>query len=275
MSESPLHPPHRLHLLRREFPGRAVYDTAVSHAMLRRVGSGSLPPSLRLYRPDDVVVFSLLDARRPGFERAVEVARAAGFGAVIRLAGGHAAVFHSETLAFSWARPSEDARLGIGERFEEMAELTCRALRVLGVDARVGEVPREYCPGEHSVNARGCVKLMGVGQRVIRGAAHVGGLIAVGGGERIREVLVPVYEALELDWDPATAGCLVDELGDVSLDDVRDVLISELRGECAIDEADFDDETLALAEELEEWHRPGANARGAVTRVGGKALRAR
>jgi len=98
----------RLRLLRREFPGRAVFDTAVSHAMLRRVAAGQLPGSLRLYRPDDVVVFSLLDARRPGFERAVEIAREAGFGAVIRLAGGHAAVFHGETLAFSWARPAED-----------------------------------------------------------------------------------------------------------------------------------------------------------------------
>jgi lipoate-protein ligase A len=143
------------------------------------------------------------------------------------------------------------------------------------VDSRVGQVPREYCPGEHSVNAGGRVKLMGVGQRVIRGAAHVGGLIAVGGSERIRNVLVPVYEALELDWDPATAGSLVDEIGDVSLDDVRDVLIAELRRECVVDEADFDGETLALADELEEWHRPGANARGAATRVGAKALRAR
>jgi lipoate-protein ligase A len=243
--------------------------------MLRRVGAGVLPPSLRLYRPDDVVVFSLTDARRPGFERAVEIAHEMGFEAVIRLAGGHAAVFHGETLAFSWARPSKDARLEIGARFEQMSALTCRALRVLGVDARVGEVPREYCPGEHSVNAGGRIKLMGVGQRVIRGASHVGGLIAVGGGDRIREVLNPVYEALELDWDPATAGSLVDTLGDVSLDEVRDVLLAELRSDCAIDEGDFDEDTLSLADELEVWHQPGANPRAAIRRVGAKSIDAR
>ena len=40
------------------------------------------------------------------------------------------------------------------ERFEEVAGLIADALRALGVDARVGEVPGEYCPGAYSVNAR-------------------------------------------------------------------------------------------------------------------------
>jgi len=34
------------------------------------------------------------------------------------------------------------------------------AFRRLGVDARVGEVSGEYCPGAHSVNARGATKLI-------------------------------------------------------------------------------------------------------------------
>ena len=124
--------------------GDAILDTAVSHALLRGAAEGRRGPALRLYAPEDVVLFSLLDARRPGFAKAVECARAAGFAAVLRLAGGHAAVFHSETLAFSWARPAEDAQLGIGPRFDEMVEITTEALRSLGVDARVGEVPGEY-----------------------------------------------------------------------------------------------------------------------------------
>ena len=70
----------------------------------------------------------------------------------------------------------------------------------LGVDARVGEVAGEYCPGEFSVNARGAAKLAGIGQRVVVGGAHVGGVIVVRGAGRIREVLTPIYEALEIDW---------------------------------------------------------------------------
>ena len=86
-----------------------------------------------------------------------------------------------------------------------------RALQRLGVDAHVGEVPREYCPGDYSVNARGQTKLAGIGQRLIKGAWHIGGVIVVSESERVRDILVPVYEALGLDWDPATAGAVTDE----------------------------------------------------------------
>ena len=37
---------------------------------------------------------------------------------------------------------------------------------------------------------------MGVGQRLVRGAAHVGGVVVVDQGDRIRDVLLPVYDAL-------------------------------------------------------------------------------
>ena len=84
------------------------------------------------------------------------------------------------------------------------------------MDARVGEVPGEYCPGEYSVNAaRPAASSSGIGQRVIKGAAHIGGVIVVAGRERVRDVLVPVYEALGLEWDPATAGSVEDEVGPV------------------------------------------------------------
>ncbi len=86
-----------------------------------------------------------------------------GFAAVERLAGGRAAVFHEGTLAFAWAVPERTPRLGIRARFEELSSFVETALRSLGVDARVGEVPGEYCPGPYSVSARGERKLMGSG----------------------------------------------------------------------------------------------------------------
>jgi hypothetical protein len=53
---------------------------------------------------------------------------------------------------------------------------------------------------------------MGVGQRIIEGAAHVGGVIVVSGSDRVREVLVPVYRALGLEWNPDTVGSLEDDI---------------------------------------------------------------
>jgi octanoyl-[GcvH]:protein N-octanoyltransferase len=218
-----------IQILSQPVPGEPALDTAVSRALLEAVGSGAAPETLRLYRPDDVLAFSGLDAASPGFAEAVAAARAAGFAPALRLAGGRAAVFHSETLAFAWAMPIAELRDGIQARFDALAEWVAAALRRLGVDARVGEVPGEYCPGAHSVNARGRVKLMGVGQRVVRGAAHVGGVIVVGGSARVRGVLEPVYRAMGLPFDPATTGAVEDEIGPVGREAVVDALLAELR----------------------------------------------
>jgi octanoyl-[GcvH]:protein N-octanoyltransferase len=124
-------------------------------------------------------------------------------------------------------------------------------LRKLGVDARVGEIPGEYCPGEYSINARGRTKLVGVGQRIIKGASHIGGVIVVDGAERIRDVLVPVYDALGLDWEPDTAGSVADEIGPVEFEEVVAAIRSELP---PLEEAALDPETLALAGRLEPEH---------------------
>jgi lipoate-protein ligase A len=217
-----------IELLTRSVPGRPALDVALSRALLDRVAEGAAPETLRLYRPDDVLAFSSLDAASPRFAAAAAAARAAGFTPALRLAGGRAAAFHRETLAVAWATPAHDPRAGIRERFEATAALLTAALRRLGVDARVGEVAGEYCPGPHSVNARGRRKLAGVGQRVVRGAAHVGAVIAVRESARVRAALEPVYAALELDWDPTTAGSVEDEIGPVSRDEVAAALLSEL-----------------------------------------------
>jgi lipoate-protein ligase A len=178
--------------------------------MLRRVAAGSIGESLRLYVPDNVLLFSSLDVRQSGFARAVVLAEQAGFPSVIRLAGGKAAVFLEESIAFAWAVPDPEAHLHIRRRFEDLSAWVVTSLRQLGLDARVGPVSGEYCPGEYSVNIGGHTKVMGVGQRVIRGGAHVGGVITVGRTELLREVLVPIYQALDLEFRPETAGGISD-----------------------------------------------------------------
>jgi lipoate-protein ligase A len=218
-----------VHLLDFGFPGRPAFDSAFSRALLDLVATGAAPETFRLYQPDDVLTFSGVDAASAGFAEAAAAARAAGFEPALRLAGGRAAVFHRETLAFAWTIPAPESRDGIHARFAEIAAIVAAALRRLGVDARIGAVPGEYCPGEYSVNARGERKLMGVGQRVIRGAAHVGGVIVVRGSDRVRTVLAPVYAALGVAWDPETTGSIEDELGDATCDQVAAALLAELQ----------------------------------------------
>lgn len=255
--------PGQIALVRRSFPDRPAFGTAVSRAILTRVAKGELPPTLRLHRPAPILAFGRMDRLAPGYRDAVRAARAAGFTPVERLAGGRAAVFHEGTLSFSIATPDPNPPRRTRQRFEHVAGAVATALRRLGVEARVGEVPGEYCPGAWSVNARGTTKLAGIGQRMISGGAHVGGVLVVRGSRRVRDVLVPVYEALDLEWDPETTGSVEDELADPPtagpqddrlLDAASDALLAALPDGAELVDAELDPETLALAADLEAGH---------------------
>jgi octanoyl-[GcvH]:protein N-octanoyltransferase len=238
-------------LITHAFQDRPAYDTAVSHAILERVALGELPDTVRIARPGAMVAFGKQDVSSEGYAEAAAAARDHGFEAVKRLAGGRAAVFHQQTVAFAWAQRNSDPWPGTHDRFGAVAATIERALVSLGVDARTGAVPGEYCPGDYSINARGATKIGGLGQRIIKGASHIGGVIVVGDSARIRDVLVPVYEALGLDWNPETTGSVVDEVGPIRFADVAAAIRAELP---QLEEASLDDETLALAEALSPEH---------------------
>jgi octanoyl-[GcvH]:protein N-octanoyltransferase len=241
--------------LYRESPAAELsLDTAISRALLVRASRGEIDGSLRIYRPSPSVVFGRLDKLSSGFSEAVQDAHRLGFGAVLRLVGGRAAVFDQTTIAFAHVLPDTDPMARTEARFRQTADMFASALRAIGVDARVGEVPGEYCPGAYSVNARGVKKLVGVGQRIITAASHIGGVLVVGGADRIRGVLEPVYKSLDLSWDPSTVGAVENE-ADVSWDEVEDALIGEWAKRYDLREASIDEITLALAREFEPDHR--------------------
>ena len=231
-------------------------DTAVSHALLRMAADGNQPESLRLYRPDDVVAFGKRDAVTDGFTTAVKSAARSGFAPVIRMAGGRAAVFHRETIAFAWTIPTPTPRDTITERFERLSGLLVEAFRDLGADARIGEIPGEYCPGEYSINVGGLTKVMGVGQRLIAKAAHVGGVIIVDGGARIADVLVPVYRDLGLEWNPQTSGDLASAIPGLAWSDVHEAVLRSFSDIADIESGMIPQEALDRARELEPQHRP-------------------
>lgn len=238
--------------------------------MLRSVVSDATRESLRLYAPDQALLFSSLDARRPGYARAVELARAAGFEPVLRLAGGHAAAFLESSMAFAWASATQDAQLQIRPRFETLTRWIVEALRSLGLDARVGEISGEYCPGEFSVNIGGRVKVMGVGQRVIKGGAHVGGVLTIAHTDRLRAVLVPIYDALGLEFQPDTAGGVADFAPGLTPEIVIDAVLKVLRADgYSVDEISFPtsitDAAAALAP-LHGPHRPSTASMAAALR---------
>lgn len=238
-----------VHLLTEGFPARPRYDAAVSVAVLRRAASGAAPETFRLYVPGRSVQFGRMDTVRPGYADAVAAAERLGFTPVVRLAGGRAAVFHELTLAFAWIVPEPRNARTIDERFAELSGVMVEAFRALGADARIGEVPGEYCPGTHSVNLGGTRKVMGVGQRLVRGAAHVGGVVVVDRHDLVNTVLAPVYEALGYDWEPAATGSLA-QAADVGTSQVADALLAALASRHAVIPGSLDADTRAEAERL-------------------------
>ncbi|HSJ28525.1 MAG TPA: lipoate--protein ligase family protein [Acidimicrobiia bacterium] len=223
-----------LQLFGDSYPDDAGLDTGISHALVLAVGEGRMPPSFRLHTTRRIVAFGRQDRASPGYAAAVDAARELGYLPLERMAGGRAAVFHEGTLAFSWAVPASDPRAGITARFTAISGFLADAFRDLGADARVGELPGEYCPGAYSVNIAGASKVMGVGQRLVRGAAHVGGVIVVDGGRRIAEALSPVYRELGIPWEPTTAGDLRDHLPDLTIDATARAVIARLAAACSL-----------------------------------------
>ena len=107
---------------------------------------------------------------------------------------------------------------------------------------------------------------MGVGQRVIRGGAHVGGVITVGQTAKMLAVLEPVYRALEIDFNPEAAIGLSDIDAAITPEVVISELINVLSEEgYAITQGTFASGVHRAAEALAPLHGPhrGANpARG-------------
>lgn len=236
-------------LLRDTWPERPEMGPALSRVLMDQVATGRRGPTVRLSRPGRVVAFGRRDCVSPGYAAAAAAARARGFGAMERIAGGRAAAYTEGTLSLTITMPDDTPARRTSARFEFAAGLARDALLDLGVDARVGEVEGEYCPGAFSVNAGGRRKLVGIGQRMIRGAAHIGFVIAVRDAGAVRAVLEPVYAALDLEWNPETVGAVDQDLQSVEIEQVEHALLDRLGRDARLSESVIDPETEALASE--------------------------
>lgn len=208
-------------------------DVLSSLPLLRAVANNPLGGArVNIYRPSKTMSFSRRESSLPGFLDAVSEAVAFGFDPVIRPAGGRAVALDPQWFVIDIITP-EPVRGDNQEVFRRHGDEFVTLLRSWGVDATLGGVEGEYCPGDYSVNARGKVKLVGTAQRVIRGARLFSASVPITISEDVAELLDRVNNLLELEWKPATLGCLQQEVPGISLDVIHTGLVDTFAGYAA------------------------------------------
>lgn len=78
------------------------------------------------------------------------------------------AVYDGNALVVDLAAPHSAPRDDVMERFWLFSGAIATALGGLGIDTRIGAIEGGYCPGGHSVNGEGRIKLAGNAQRIAR-----------------------------------------------------------------------------------------------------------
>lgn len=218
-------------LLRDESSRGAVGDLADSVQLLGAIArSESIDRVVRVYRPWPTVAMTRRESLMPGFDAACAAARARGFEPVVRPTGGRAVAYDPSCLVIDIVEAERGGRGDNAVAFVEVGERFVRGLRHAGVDARLGPVPGEYCPGDYSVNARGSVKLVGTAQRVVRGARLVSASLPLGPVDAIADVLTAVNAALDFAWDRRTVGSVGIENPSASSSLVESALVDSIAG---------------------------------------------
>ncbi|GAA1973643.1 lipoate--protein ligase family protein [Microbacterium pumilum] len=227
-SPESLHPP-TARVVRQLVSQAPADDLAESVALLQGVASGELTEDrvVRIYTPRPTLAMSRSESRLPGFAAAGAAAAERGFTPAVRPTGGRAVAYDESCVVFDvvWRDTTSIDSRGF---FESVATALATLLRDVGVDARVGAVAGEYCPGPFSVNARGRVKLIGTSQRAVRGARLISGMLALGDVTQLVDVLVDANYSLHLDWDPRTFGSMRQERPDVGRTVLEDALVAGL-----------------------------------------------
>ncbi|MFC4947379.1 lipoate--protein ligase family protein [Pseudonocardia sp. GCM10023141] len=197
-------------LIRGSVPGSGpAFDVALAGHLLRCAGREGPAAVLRVSRPArPTVAFSRRDTLAPGFPAAAQAARSAGFEPVVRAPGGRAVAFTGCALVLDHISTDADALSGLDARFRDFGALWAAALQTLGIDARVGEVPGEYCPGAHSVNAGGTAKLVGTAQRVVKGAWLFSAVAVLDDAAVLAPLLTDIYRHLDMPFDSGSVGAI-------------------------------------------------------------------
>ena len=191
--------------------GTAFADQAISRDLLAQTARGEIDAAVRIWAPVPALALSRLDELRAGAAAARDAAARHSLDTVRRVSGGHAVVVGAGSFCVGFAEPATTFE-GTQARYERLTRALIDGFASVGVSSERGELEGEWCPGSWSIRSGG-VKLAGLAQRAIKGAAWAEAVVDLAPDARTRELLADVYAALELPLDPATLGSVPEVAG--------------------------------------------------------------
>jgi lipoate-protein ligase A len=231
-------------LLIGEVPPGEVRDSItelLTPAVLLRATTSSPAEIVHVYAArSPTVAFSARDLRSPGIATAVQIARSAGFACVVRSPGGRMVAYDGGAVIVDHITHHPAAGNTSAATFAENAANHVRVLRSLGdIDAQVGEVEGEYCPGEFSINVAGVAKVLGSAQRVTAAATLFSTVVQVEMSEAVRHLLVAISAALDYPLRTSSIAGLTDFAASLTTSRVADALRADYRARLDLADGDL------------------------------------
>ncbi|GLY50415.1 hypothetical protein [Lentzea sp. NBRC 102530] len=228
--------------------GNAITELVIP-ALLLRTPNAPWSQLVHVYVPSGrTVAFSGRDLRSPGIAEATAIARAAGFEPVVRSPGGRMVAYDGGAVVIDHLDSTTDIRHAGASTFAANAEAHVRVLRGLGpIDARVGEVPGEYCPGEFSVNVAGEVKVVGSAQRVTSTGSLFSTVVQVAVSDEVHAVITDVSKALGYELRESSIAGLADYEPSLTAETVAEAFVADYRTRLGMTPAEVPGWALAHA----------------------------
>ncbi|PWK81257.1 hypothetical protein C8D88_11825 [Lentzea atacamensis] len=226
-------------------------------ALLLRAPEAEWSELVHIYVPHGpTVAFSGRDLRSPGIAEATEVAHAAGFETVVRSPGGRMVAYDSGAVVIDHLDRTTGIRHAGSSTFAANAGSHVQVLRGLAdIDARVGEVDGEYCPGEFSINVGGVAKVVGSAQRVTATGSLFSTVVQVAVSDRVRAVITDVSEALGYDLRAGSIAGLADYAPSLTAGEVAAAFAADYRDRLGLTDGPLPAEVVAHASTV----TPGAS----------------
>ena len=168
---------------------------------------------VRVFRPQKTAAFSTTDSLHKNFATAKSIASRLGYEPILRPAGGHLAIYDHRSLILDITAPHDNPGKDIINRYELFSEKIATYIGLLGVDARIGQVDGEFCPGRFSINSSRQKKLVGIAQRITKYGYYLSALILLEPSPEAIDALSATYKLIDLDFDPSSHGDLHELVG--------------------------------------------------------------